>query len=130
MLSASYLAASWQLYKLDSDFQLSRMRRYLGLASLATVALSMALTFLDPTHDPARRKFDQIALLVTLVVSVPVVAFETRRRITRILAIPEWAESHGFTVISAAPTEAEVTLPEDLHGSRCFAKEASWRLDS
>jgi hypothetical protein len=114
VLGASYLAVSWQFYKLDSAFQLSRMRRYLGLASLASMALSLALQIFAPTRDPARRKFDQITLLVSLAVSVPVVAFLTRRRIMRIRSLPEWAESHGFTVISGAPTEAEQTLPEDL----------------
>jgi hypothetical protein len=114
VLSASYLAASWQLYKLDSEFQLSRMRRYLGLASLATMALSMALTFFDPTRDPARQRFNRIQLLVALAVSVPVFALEAQRRIMRIRSLPEWAQSHGFTVISGAPTGAEVTLPEDL----------------
>ena len=78
------------------------------------MALSLALQIFAPTRDPARRKFDQITLLVSLAVSVPVVAFLTRRRIMRIRSLPEWAESHGFTVISGAPTEAEQTLPEDL----------------
>ena len=68
VLGASYLAVSWQFYKLDSAFQLSRMRRYLGLASLASMALSLALQIFAPTRDPARRKFDQITLLVSLAV--------------------------------------------------------------
>jgi hypothetical protein len=114
VLGTSYLAVYWQLYKLDSTFQLSRMRRYLGLASIAIMALSMALTFFHPTRSPARQRFNQIQLLVVLAIFVPVVAFETRSRIMRIRSLPEWAESHGFALISRAPTEAEATLPKDL----------------
>ena len=79
------------------------------------MALSMALTFFHPTRDPGRQRFNQIQLLVVLAIFVPVFAFETRRRIMRIRSLPESAESHGFAVISGAPTEAEETLPEDLH---------------
>jgi hypothetical protein len=114
VLGVSYLAVYWQLYKLDSAFQLSRMRRYLGLASLATMALSIALTLLDPSPDPARQRFNQFQLLVALAVLVPFFAFETQRRLTRIRSLPEWAQSHGFAVISGSATEAEKTLPEDL----------------
>jgi hypothetical protein len=113
-LGASHLALSWRNYKLDSAFQLSRMRRYLGLAALAIIALCMALAFAAPTHDSARQRFYQIILVVGLAVFLPVVAFQTRRRILRIRSLPEWAQSHGFTLISGAPSEAEETLPEDL----------------
>ena len=114
VLGASYLAVYWQSYKLDSAFQLSRMRRYLGLAALAGMTLFLAATFLAPTRNPARQRFEEILVLVSLAVLVPVVAFLTQRRIIRINSLPNWAQSHGFTVISRAPAEAEETLPEDL----------------
>ncbi len=113
-LGACYLVVYRQFYKLDSAFQLSRMRRYLGLASLASMTLFMAATFLAPSRNPARQRFEEILLLVSLAVLIPVVAFLTQRRIIRIQSLPNWAQSHGFTVISGAPTEAEETLPEDL----------------
>jgi hypothetical protein len=114
VLGSIYLAAKWINYKLGSELQRPRLRKYEGLASIAIGIFLLVGSLVLPSRDPAFRRSRQITLLVVLAVLAPLVAVQTARQFHRNRMLPEWAKTHGFTVTSWSLTEAEKTLPEDL----------------
>jgi hypothetical protein len=89
-------------------------RRYRAIAAVILLALSLVAVFFIPTRHPARRRSDEITLLVVLAVLAPAVAIGSVRRSRVGPMAAEWAKAHGFTVTSKSRAPAQETLPETL----------------
>jgi hypothetical protein len=106
VIFAIHFGIRWSLFKLQ--------RRHREIAAALLFGICMVALILLPARNPARRRTDQITLLVALAVATFVGAVVSLRRSRTVRMFAEWAITHGFTVTSKSRSKAQETLPESL----------------